>query len=50
MQQDWPPVPHGSGFPGMESVLSLTKNIAKWLTDEGEIVPVELTRRRGRRK
>ena len=36
--------------PAMESVLSLTKNIAKWLKDEGEIVPVELTRRRSRRK
>lgn len=36
--------------PAMESVLSLTKNIGKWLTDEGEIVPVELTRRRARQK
>lgn len=36
--------------PAMENVLSLTKNIAKWLADEGEIVPVELTSRRARRK
>lgn len=36
--------------PAMESVLSLTKNIAKWLQEEGEIVPLELTRRRDRRK
>jgi hypothetical protein len=33
----------------MESVLNLTKNIAKWLAEDGEIVPVELTRRRSRR-
>ena len=36
--------------PAMESVLSLTKNIGKWLADAGEIVPVELIRRRGSRR
>jgi hypothetical protein len=36
--------------PAMESVLNLTKNTAKWLGEAGEIVPVELTRRRERRR